>query len=394
MKVLTLNNLYPTIRHPRGGIFIDHRLKAQARTGAQSTVVDLGYRVMGIRRGSSRTGALPSSITSAPFDPSITPTEWRRLRNGKASIRFIQHYSRKLTREIADDFDVIHAHGMYSPPAGAIARELSQHLSIPYVVSLHGSDVNMRSPAQGELLAEVLNGAASAIFVSAALRNRALMCGANNREELRVLPNGIDPSIFTPAESDSLGSRTDGHHGDLDSPARVLYVGNLIPIKGADRLPQIFKHIAARTGNTEFVVVGDGTLRREIEHNTAGLKISFLGSVDQRTVARMMAESSLVVLPSRSEGWPTVILEAYACGAPVVASDVGGSSEAVAGFTPTVPDGEDFDRRFAEGCIEALISGPNPADLIEHASKYTWDALAAKELEIFERSLKKDRREA
>ena len=87
-------------------------------------------------------------------------------------------YSRRLSEKISnltinESFDIIHAHGMYTPPSGLVAKLLSEKLGIPYVVTCHGSDINLAMPNNKELYNNVLEQAGKVIFVSNALLNNA-----------------------------------------------------------------------------------------------------------------------------------------------------------------------------------------------------------------------------
>ena len=128
-----------------------------------------------------------------------------------------------------------------------------------------------------------------------------------------------------------------------------------------------------------MTVVGDGMLRSELERQMAGLNVRFLGRVPPADVARVMGASDALVLPSRSEGWPCVINESYAVGTPVVASAVGGVPEAVIDHRHIVPEGPEFERRFAE-LVETVIATSDPSNLIGHAAGHTWEAVVTREL--------------
>ena len=93
--------------------------------------------------------------------------------------------------------DVIHAHGMYTPGAGSVARRLSRSLGRPFVLSLHGSDVNLARADRLKRLGEVSKDAAAVAFVSRRLRDRVRADGS--RQMLEVIPNGVDAELFSPA---------------------------------------------------------------------------------------------------------------------------------------------------------------------------------------------------
>ncbi len=130
----------------------------------------------------------------------------------------------KDSKEVAEDlfdkikdneFDIIHAHGMYEPPAGLVAKLLSQKLSVPYVVTCHGSDINLAMPKAKDLYVDVLENASKVIFVSNALLNKAKSFGYTGENSV-VIPNGIEPDIFKPLDK-----------VDLSQDSRQKKVGKL-----------------------------------------------------------------------------------------------------------------------------------------------------------------------
>jgi teichuronic acid biosynthesis glycosyltransferase TuaC len=260
-------------------------------------------------------------------------------------------------------YDVVVAHGMYLLPAGTVAAELAETWHLPFTVVMHGSDVNITMAKRAKAYVHVLQQASIAIFVSDALRKKARSLGLTGGRTA-VIPNGVDTQVFRPS----------GRRGSADPV--VLFVGNLLKIKGADRLPGIFRAVARMVPDAKFVVVGDGPEQAAVEHGVRGLDATFLGRLSQTEVAAAMAMADVLVLPSRSEGWPCVILEAYACGLPVVATDVGGIPEAIDDPTLLIPDGEHVVTALARRVVEVLSAGHPSIGLRARAERYSWDELA------------------
>lgn len=263
-------------------------------------------------------------------------------------------------------FDVVHAHGMYRAKAGVIARELSRRMGVPFVITLHGSDVNTHMRRDPEPFAAVLRDAASVIYVSEALRDRAIALGAPT-DNAQVIPNGVDTDLFKPG------------HKDPTAPV-VSFVGGLAPVKGADRLPEIFRGVSERVPSARFEVVGVGGLRSQIEQETKDLDVVFHGHIDRSAVADVMARTSVLVVPSRSEGWGCVVLEAQSAGAVAVATRVGGLVESVGDERYLAPE-HGGAGPLVERVVEALRV-PDGA-LRDRALEFTWDRLAARELATY-----------
>jgi glycosyltransferase involved in cell wall biosynthesis len=137
---------------------------------------------------------------------------------------------------------------------------------------------------------------------------------------VHTIRNGIDTSIFHP------GSTT----RDTGSGPRIGTVGRLIRDKAVDVLISAMPQIAAEHSGAELLIAGDGPERQRLEQLAVGQPVRFLGQLaSPAQVADFLRGLDLFVLASRYEGLPNAVLEALACGIPVVATDVPGMAEAV-----------------------------------------------------------------
>jgi len=168
-----------------------------------------------------------------------------------------------------------------------------------------------------------LKSSQSVICVSAAVEQFAASQLGCSHSKLTVIPNGVDANFLSAAE------RFDWTQIGWPSDAAVsLFVGRLHPQKGIELLQSKVDELAPRGSNRRLLLVGDGPLRSELElwvANCDPQQVQLLGW--RPDVASLMVSSRLVVLPSRYEGMPNVILEAMASGKPVVCSRVEGSKE-------------------------------------------------------------------
>jgi len=296
----------------------------------------------------------------------------------------------KDSKEVAEDlfdkikdneFDIIHAHGMYDPPAGLVAKLLSQKLSVPYVVTAHGSDINLAMPKAKELYVDVLENAAKVIFVSNALLNKAKSFGYSSENSV-VIPNGIEPDIFKPLNKEKIKK-------ELGLSKKVVgFVGGLKEVKRADKLPDIFSHISS-IYDAEFLVVGDGELRKGIEKECKKrkLQIKFVGSVSHEDVPYYMNAMDVMILPSRNEGFGAVVIEAQGCGVAVVGSSNGGIPEAIGDGGIVVEEGENFEKRFAQSVVKLLENPIDESYLRNRALGFSWESIVEKEIEVYNEAL-------
>lgn len=156
--------------------------------------------------------------------------------------------------------------------------------------------------------------------------------------EVAITPNGVDTDRYRPAGPQ--GPDTDGPVGATrgESVTELLYVGRLDTVKG---IPTLLRAVAQLGDGYHLTIVGDGSRRADYEAlaDDLGLSATVTFAGYQSNVARYYRSSDIFVLPSLSEGLPTVLMEAQACGLPVVSTDVGGARELVRGGR-LVPTGD------------------------------------------------------
>lgn len=258
-------------------------------------------------------------------------------------------------------FDLIHAH--FSFPDGVVAEALGRRYGVPVVVTEHAPwrpwmDDCPRVRRQTVPAARRL---ACHVAVSHAVKT-TIVAFTDDPSRVRVIPNGVDGSLFhlrDPGERD---------------PDKILFVGLPRPVKGVDVLLEAMVEVLARRPTAHLVVVGGAVYRGTRAHvaelqATAGRsplegRVTFEGLQPVGEVARHMATSAVLVLPSRLESFGAVLIEALACGTPVVSTRSGGPEDVV------TPD------------VGHLVPVGDPAalaravlDVLEHPSRYPPEAM-------------------
>jgi glycosyltransferase involved in cell wall biosynthesis len=291
-----------------------------------------------------------------------------------------------LHRDISHDkYDLVVAH--YSFPPGLAAHQLNIKYGYPYVVFCHGSDIHQlpfRLPKIKPYILDALNNASYTVFVSNGLLDIAKSYGFSGKNSV-VIPNGVDINTFKILDKKSVKTRL----GLSLNHKYVGFVGNLIHVKGADRLVSIFHEISIHRGDVKYIIIGDGELRDGIERESVKkiIDVKFTGNIAHEKVAEYMNAIDVLVLPSRNEGWGCVIMEAQACGTPVVGSSVGGIPEAMGDGGFLVKEGNKFEERFADAVMRLLNKPINTESLVARASNFAWEKLVQKEVDIFNRAI-------
>ncbi|CAB3288579.1 Glycosyl transferase family protein [Methanocaldococcus lauensis] len=207
-----------------------------------------------------------------------------------------------------EEIDIIHSH--YAFPQGCIGGLLKNKFSIPHILTLHGSDaLILKNSAIGKYFFKyAVKNSDKIICVSNYIKNQL---NDKIKDKAVVIYNGINREHLYYESDDNFG----------------LFVGAFVPQKGVDILIKAIEDI-----DFNFKLIGSGKLYKKIEDYIIKNKlenIQLLGKKSFNETASFMRKCSFLVIPSRSEGFGLVAVEAMACSKPVIASDVGGLKEVV-----------------------------------------------------------------
>ena len=223
-----------------------------------------------------------------------------------------------------EDIDIIHGHYLF--PAGAAAVEVGNEHGIKTYITAHGSDmfeVYKKQPLMRSTIKNVLKKADVVLAVSNALKHEIIATGVTGiSNKTRICWNSVDINKFSSKENNTFKEE----NKLLDKPI-VLFVGNLIKRKNVDSLLE-----AKKIANSDYylVIVGGGPLFKKLNQKVEDENIRdviFLGS--RNDVENIIPSCDVLVLPSLSESFGLVLIEALACGKPVIGSNVGGITEII-----------------------------------------------------------------
>jgi phosphatidylinositol alpha-1,6-mannosyltransferase len=241
---------------------------------------------------------------------------------------------------------VTRVHSARCLPEGVISLAIKRLTGTPYVCYVHGEDVNTarNSREQALLVRSVLKHADWCIVNSRSTAELLLHDWSCPPERIRILHPGVDTTRFTPApRCNELRRRL----GWEDRPT-VLSVGRLQRRKGHDMLIRALPDIVREVPDVLYVIIGDGDEREYLGNLTQELGVTghvqFRGETSDQELVQCYQQCDLFALPNREidrdiEGFGMVLLEAQACGKPVIAGDSGGTAETmVVGETGLIID--------------------------------------------------------
>jgi glycosyltransferase involved in cell wall biosynthesis len=328
MRILTLTNLYPNPCQPLKAPFNRQLFRALSRQHPLRVIAPILWTDE--LAGRRRRGGLPRDrrvvLDGMTVDHPLYLYAPKILRHWYG--QFYRLSVRKAFRNALHEFrpDIVFAPWAY--PDGWAAVELGHAAGLPVVVKVHGSDIRVLSRVWGRRLrtVESLQRADGVVTVSQELARQVIDLKVDP-DKVRAITSGINSDLFHPGPRAEARERL----GLSGSGQVLLFIGNLVPVKGLDVLVQACSSLAERGIEFTCYLIGAGPLRSALERQIARLgltpRVQLVGTKANAQLPDWFRAANVFVLPSRSEGLPTVLLEALACGIPFVASRVGGIPE-------------------------------------------------------------------
>jgi glycosyltransferase involved in cell wall biosynthesis len=387
LRLLTFSTLFPSAARPNHGVFVENRLRHLVATGeASSTVV-------------APVAWFPS--TSARFGDWArhARTPQREMRHGLTVLHprypvlprigmslapwLLYRALLPVVRELqaSERFQLIDAHYMY--PDGVAAVWLGRRLGVPVVITARGTDITLipRYAVPRRLIRAAIRDAAALITVSSALKQGLVELGAPT-DKVTVLRNGVDTALFCPPADREMTRRMLG----LTGPT-LMSVGLLIERKGHHLVIEAMRHLS----EFKLLIVGEGPERMRLADLIArhGLndRVQLLGPRPHAELPALYGAADALVLASSREGWANVLLEAMACGSPVVASNIPGNPEVVREPAAGIIVDANTPEGIAAGVRKLFSAMPARAATRAYAEKFSWDDTTAGQLAIFRRVL-------
>jgi teichuronic acid biosynthesis glycosyltransferase TuaC len=393
IRTLLFSTLFPSSTRTVHGLFVQARLRELLKSGQIETqVVAPVPWVPWTARGSRRYAGMHATPPSETLE-GLTVHHPRYVvvpKLGMSMVPFTLALAalptlRSILRS-GFEFDLIDAHYYY--PDGVAAALLGRWLSKPVVVTARGTDLlligNYRIPRRQMVWAA--NATSASIGVCSALTNVLRKWGIPD-SKLHTFRNGVDLHRFI-----NLPQILCREQLSLRGDPVILSVGHLVERKGHDVIISAMPRVLQRFPRAHLYVIGEGEERARLSRLIAELGVenfvTLQGAVANELLPPWYNASDLLVLASHREGWPNVILEAMACGAPVVATNVGGVAEILTRSDLGRVSPERTPEDIASLAIDILANPPSREEVRAFASTMSWDQTSANQLELFESIVK------
>jgi teichuronic acid biosynthesis glycosyltransferase TuaC len=329
MKILSLSLVYPNPDEPGLGMFVRSRLQAIAETAEVKVIAPIPVVDYSNPKGKLfRSRTFPLSRWDGPIE--VFHPRWVFPPNGTPLNVFclagrLLPLMRPIRREFA--FDLIDAHFGY--PEGAAAALLAGASGVPFTITLRGSETMLAGyHYRSVAMRRAFRRARGVIAVSEDLRRFAIAQGAAE-EQTATIPNGIDRETFFPRDRQAARVK----HRLMPNRKVIVSAGELIEAKGHHVAAEALRLLLDEGMDAELLIVGatarggsrfEETLRQTVAQLGLAERVRFIGFVDRQNMAELLSAADVFCLASYTEGCPNVVNEALACGAPVVATHVGG----------------------------------------------------------------------
>lgn len=296
-RIAVFSNMYPSKEHPTFGIFVKNQVELLQEAQVNVDVIAIDN----------------------PKKGKMTTIQ-KYLSWFFRSFFYMAKHHKKLS--------LTHAH--YAFPTGLISLYGKKLWKIPYVVTVHGGDIDKmanKNARIANLTSQILQEADRVIVVGERLKDNVMNQFGVTESNVEVMSMGVNTKIFYPMPKQQAKQKI-----GLQKKSNILFVGNVIEAKGLHELVEAFGLIKKDHADVSLSIIGaerDANFSAKLRKTIDSLKIEdvqFIGPKSQQELAEWMAASDVLALPSYHEGFGLVALEAMATGARVVGSDVGGLS--------------------------------------------------------------------
>ena len=388
LRTLLFSTLYPSSVRPANGIFVETRLRELLGSGQIETKVVAPvpwFFSENPRFGDyARMASTPSRETYHDVDVQhpryfLPPKIGMNIAPLMLALGAKPAVQRLLDEGF--DFDVIDAHYYY--PDGVAAALLARHFKKPFTVTARGTDLNLipQYNLPRRMMQWAASRAAASIGVCSALVD--VLRGWNIPEQrLRVMRNGVDLVRFQPVAQEAARSQL-----GLSGSPLLVSVGYLVERKGHHIAIDALSKLLVKHPQARLLVIGSGEELARLQalcvHLGVQANVTFTGALPNADLYKWYSAADVLILASSREGWANVLLEAMACGTPVVATRIWGTPEVVANDVAGRLVDERDGTAFAS-TIHALLSNyPDRKHVRAYAEQFSWQSTTDAQVALF-----------
>ncbi len=361
IKVLRIaGDIYPAI-YGGAPIHIHKMSQLQSKSGCEVTVLTCGYDS-------------PKAIIEKHYKV-VDHNVWVRIYGNPIAPSIF-----KSLLKMRNDFDIIHAHGplFFTSNLAAFVKKLG---SPPLVITNHGlisqtAPIWLSNIYYSSLGGFTLRSADKILCYNDVEKQKVAKFGVDP-QRIEIIPNGVDTNIFKPIKK-------------VKKYTQILWVGRYKPGKDIETLIKATKLLCNTQDSLRTLLVGQGPLKNRIKTLAKDLgiynKIIFQDNIRNEKMPDIYNESDIFVLPSIDEGVPRTILEAMACGLPIVCTNLPQITEVVKNCGITVPLRDP--QALAEAISRIICDRKLTQRFKENAREkvvrtYSWDETVKKTTELY-----------
>ncbi|MBQ0005289.1 MAG: glycosyltransferase [Clostridiales bacterium] len=338
MRILILPSWYPTPENPGSGVFFRDQAEALAEAGHDVTVMYIQlYSIKNVIGHVSKEPQFKEiNGVKTYYYYACSYGADRRMRVCER-VREVFPKAIKSLMDKEGNFDIVHAHSFRAAGYAAVVNK--RLLGCPVIVTEHISSIGNDeiTSLEKKHLKTTVEGANLFVCVSENLKTIVKEKTGTNKKIL-VIPN-ILPSVFSEAIAEEEEIKSD--------KLRFIAVGSLREIKRYDFMINAFADVFSNCRDVELRICGDGPARDKLKKLIEALsledKVKLLGYQSREDVRKQMLMSHVMLQASKSETFGVVLIEAMACGLPVIGTRNGGSNEVLEAYGANAVDVDDYD---------------------------------------------------
>lgn len=320
----------------------------------------------------------PKNINVIPVPLYYLPTKRGYVNLGKKHLESVENilYNNRIK------FDIIHAHFLWS--AGFVGSSLKNIRNIPFVVTAHGYDIYKLPFENNDWYNKIRKVACNADSVITVSKRNVSCLEKLNVFNCHLVPNGFNENIFYPKNQKTCRDEL----GLSQERKIILTIGNLTTEKGHFYLIESIKKLIQHVPDILCIIIGNGkcynSLKKQIDNLKLYNNVMLVGEKFHHELSEWLNACNLFVLPSISESFGIVQLEAMACGKPVVATINGGSESLITSQDVGLLCEKENPQDMAAKIFIALEKSWDEKRIREYASLYTLDSVCKKIVAIYQ----------